>query len=81
MQYSLTEARRKLPQLIKSAERGELVTICRRGVPIVEVVRTTRSARKKPKFGTMRGKIKVIDPDWWKPMTDKEVKAFLNGRY
>jgi hypothetical protein len=30
---------------------------------------------------TLRGKIKVLDPDWWKPMTDDEVEAFLEGRY
>ncbi len=35
----------------------------------------------KPKFGTGRGKIKVNDADWWKPMTDQEVEAFLEGRY
>lgn len=81
MRFSLTDARKKLPELVKSAERGEVVTICRRGVPIVEIVRATRSARKKPKLGTMRGKIKVIDPDWWKPMTDEGVEAFLDGRY
>jgi len=41
-----------------------------------------RLARKKPpKFGTLRGKIKVLDPNWWKPMTDDEVEAFLAGRY
>jgi hypothetical protein len=29
----------------------------------------------------MRGTITVIDPDWWKPMSDKEVEDFLEGRY
>jgi hypothetical protein len=23
----------------------------------------------------------VNDPDWWKPMTDEEADAFLDGRY
>lgn len=81
MRLNLTDARRKLPKLIKAVERGENVTVCRRGVPVVDLVRTKAATRKKPKFGTLRGKIKVIDPDWWKPMTDKEVEAFLDGRY
>ncbi len=81
MRFNLTDARKKLPKLIKAVERGELVTICRRGVPIADLVRTTPTTRKKPKFGTLRGKIKVLDPDWWKPMTDDEVEAFLGGRY
>ena len=26
------------------------------------------------------GKIQVLDPNWWKPMTADEVKDFLAGR-
>jgi antitoxin (DNA-binding transcriptional repressor) of toxin-antitoxin stability system len=80
MRLNLTDARKKLPELIKAIERGENVTICRRGLPVVDLVRTT-ATRKKPLLGTLRGKIKIIDPDWWKPMTDEEVEAFLDGRY
>jgi antitoxin (DNA-binding transcriptional repressor) of toxin-antitoxin stability system len=62
-------------------EDGESVTICRRGVPVADLVRTTKSSRKKPKLGTLRGKIVIHDPDWWKPMTDEEVDDFIEGRY
>jgi hypothetical protein len=34
--------------------------------------------KKKIKFGTQKGKIKIIDPDWWKPMTDAEVDVLLS---
>ena len=81
MRFNLTDARKKLPELIKEVERGNIVTICRRGVPVADLVRTTATTRKKRKLGTLRGKIKVLDPDWWKPMTDDEVEAFLEGRY
>lgn len=81
MRCNLTAARKKFSELIRTAERGENVTICRRGVPVVDLVLTTTPTRKRPKFGTLRGKIKVLDPDWWKPMTDDEVIAFLAGRY
>jgi prevent-host-death family protein len=74
MEVSVADAKNKLPQLIKAVEDGEPVTICRRGVPIVDIVRTKKPARKKPKFGTMRDKIEIIDPDWWKPMSDAEVE-------
>lgn len=80
MRLNLTDARKKLPKLIKAVERGETVTICRRGVPAVDLVRAAATP-KKPKFGTLRGKIKIIDPDWWKPMTNEEVQAVLDGRY
>ena len=81
MRFNLADARKKLPELIKAVERGETVTICRRGLPVADLVRAEAATRKKRKFGTLRGKIKIIDPDWWKPMNDEEVEAFLDGRY
>lgn len=81
MKVSVADAKNRLPELIKAAEEGEAVTICRRGKPVVDLVRTNLPSGKKRKFGTMRGTITVIDPDWWKPMSDKEVEDFLEGRY
>jgi len=37
-------------------------------------------ASRRPKFGTLKGKIGVSDPNWWKPMTDDEVEALMAGR-
>jgi prevent-host-death family protein len=80
MQFSVADAKNKLPELIKAAEKGEAVTICRRGVPVVDIVRTKKPTRKKRMLGTMKGKIRVNDPNWWKPMTEEEVEGFLAGR-
>ena len=74
MKVSVADAKNKLPELIKAVEDGEPVTICRRGVPVVDLVRTSKTDRRKPKFGTLRGKIEILDPDWWKPMTNKEIE-------
>jgi prevent-host-death family protein len=63
VQVSVAEAKSKLPALIKRAESGEMVTICRRGEPVAELVRSRQRA-KKPKLGTMRGKFKILDPNW-----------------
>jgi len=79
MQFSVADAKNKLPELIKAAEHGEPVTICRRGVPVVDIVRTKKPTRKKRLLGTLRGRIQVHDPNWWKPMADDEVEAFLAG--
>lgn len=79
MKVSIAEAKRKLPKLIKKVEAGEWVTICRRGMPVVDLV-PTQNDSKRPRLGTFRGKIVINDPDWWKPMTDKEVEDFLDGR-
>jgi antitoxin (DNA-binding transcriptional repressor) of toxin-antitoxin stability system len=78
MKVSVADAKNKLPELIKAVENGERVTICRRGTPVVDIVRTTRAGRERPRFGTLQGKVIVHDPDWWKPMSDHEVDAFLD---
>jgi antitoxin (DNA-binding transcriptional repressor) of toxin-antitoxin stability system len=81
MEVSVAEAKNRLPELIKAVENGEPVTICRRGVPVADLVRTNKPSPKKPRFGGFRDRIQEVDPDWWKPMTDEEVDAFLEGRY
>ena len=81
MQGRVADAKNKLPELIRAAEDGEPVTICRRGVPVVDIVRTKKPSGKKRMLGTLKGRIRVLDPDWWKPMTDQEVADFLAGRH
>jgi prevent-host-death family protein len=80
MQVSVADAKNKLHELIKVVEDGEPVTICRRGVPVVDIVPTKKPARKKRTLGTLRGKIQVLDSNWRKPMTEKQVEEFLSGR-
>lgn len=81
MRVSVADAKNKLPELIKAVEAGEPVTVCRRGVPVVDLVPTKAARERSPRLGTLRGRITVNDPDWWKPMTDEEVVALLEGRY
>jgi len=80
MQVSVADAKNKLPELIKAVEDGQAVTVCRRGVPVVDIVRSKKPTLKKRTLGTLKGKIQVLDPNWWKPMTDHEVEDFLAGR-
>jgi prevent-host-death family protein len=80
MKISVADAKNNLPGLIKAAEKGEPVNICRRGIPVVDIVRTKQPSRKERKLGTLKGKIEILDPDWWKPMANDEVDDFLAGR-
>lgn len=77
----MADAKNRLPELLKAVEDGEQITICRRGVPIVDLVRAKKPTKKKIKLGTMRDRIVIHDPDWWKPMSDEEVEKFLDGKY
>jgi len=80
MRVSVAEAKNKLPELIRAAEDGEPVTICRRGTPVVDIVRTKKPTGRKRRLGTLRGQIEILDPNWWKPMTREEADAFMEGR-
>lgn len=77
MKVSVAEAKNKLTQLIQQVEKGERVTICRHGLPIVDLVRTGSEDRKPRRFGTLRGKIKILDRDWARPQNDLE--AWVRG--
>jgi prevent-host-death family protein len=80
MKVSVAEAKNTLPKLIKAVEDGESVTIYRHGTPVVDIVRTTKGDSKKPKFGTLKGKVTALDADWWKPMAEDEIEALFDGR-
>jgi len=81
MKVSVAEAKNKLPELIRAVESGESVTICRRGKPVADIVRTAKPQRNRPKFGTLKNRVVVRDSNWWKPMSEEEAEAFLeNGR-
>lgn len=77
MVYTVAEAKNKLPELIKQAEAGARVTITKRGVPVVEIVRKVEDSRPKRVFGVLGNKKIVIDPDWARPQED--VDAWLAG--
>lgn len=79
MKVSVADAKNKLPELIKAVEDGESVTICRRGTPVVDIVPTKAPRKEKPKFGTLTSEVIVHDAGWWKPMTDEEADAFVEG--
>lgn len=81
MKISVADAKNKLPELIKAVEAGESVTICRRGIPVVDIVPTKTNSTKNPIFGSMKERITIKDVNWWKPMTEDEVESFMDGQY
>lgn len=81
MKVTASYARAHLPELLKAVQRGKTVTISRYDRPIADLA-PSKQARKPPrKFGTLKGKIRIIDPNWAAPMTNAEVDAFIAGRY
>ena len=81
MYINVAEAKNKLPGLIKAVEGGQPVTICRREVPVVDIVRTKRPVRAERKLGVLKGKVQILDPDWWRPMRPEGLRDFVEGRH
>ena len=77
MVYTVAEAKNRLPELIKQAQAGISVTITKRGIPVVEIVRKTEDPIKKRVFGVLGDKKVVIDEDWARPQED--LNAWLRG--
>jgi prevent-host-death family protein len=68
--YTVAEAKNKLSKLIRQAEAGVRVTITKRGIPVVEIVRKAEHSQPKRVFGVLGKKKIVIDPDWARPQDD-----------
>lgn len=71
IKVSMAAAKKRLHELLKAVEPGESVTICRRGSPVVDLVRTTmpsttKRGRGKREFGSLNGDIAEVDPEWWR---------------
>jgi len=77
MEATIAEAKNNLSELIRKVESGEEVLITRDGKAVAKLTQAECESRV---LGSARGQIQEIDPDWWKPMTDKEVEDFLEGR-
>lgn len=78
MQYSLSEAKARLSELVEEALSGKEVIITRNGKPVVRLdlihVRSTRV------LGQHRGEVPLPPDEVFKAMTPAEVDAFVAGR-
>jgi antitoxin (DNA-binding transcriptional repressor) of toxin-antitoxin stability system len=74
-------ARAHLPELLKAVQRGKTITISRYDQPIADLAPSKQALKPPRKFGTLKGKVKIVDPSWAAPMTNAEVDAFIEGRY
>ena len=75
---SLTEAKARLRELLRLVEKGHVVTIARRNLPIAEIRPVApRAARPRP-FGLCRGDFRVPD-DFNAPLPPEIVRPFDGG--
>jgi prevent-host-death family protein len=76
------QAKVQLSALLKRVLNGERITITHYNRPVADLVPTTIAEPPAPKFGTLKGKVRILDPNWHKgPETDEELEAWLEGRF
>jgi prevent-host-death family protein len=80
--FNVHDAKTHFSRLLDRVLEGEEVLITRNGIPVAELV----PARHRPfPLGAGRNDLAInraaLESDeWWRPMTDDEVEAFLDGR-
>ena len=75
---NIHEAKAKLSEYLSAVEAGETVVICRRNVPVAEIV-PIRRARKEPRpIGLACDAEYEIPASFFEPLPDELLKAF-NG--
>jgi len=72
-------AKANLPELLRAVAKGSSITISRYNRPVADLVPSQEATKPAPKFGTLKGKIRLVDPHCFDPMTDVEVDAFIGG--
>jgi prevent-host-death family protein len=81
-QFNVHEAKTHFSILLDLVVEGEEILITRNGTPVAELV-PARQRGLVLGAGQHDANINrdlVVRTDWWKPMSDKEVEAFLNGQ-
>ena len=66
MDFSIADAKNKLPELIRAVEKGKKVVITRHGKPVAQLT-APPVERRKVRLGEMRDRIKFL-PGWDAPM-------------
>ena len=79
MQVNVHEAKTQLSKLLELVENGETVIIARHGKPVAEIV-PSRREKGFPIGIAKNDPLVAPGNEWWQPMTDEEVDAWLEGK-
>lgn len=72
MEFSTGDAKNRLTELLRAAERGEQIVITRHGRPVAQIA-PPPSKRRKARLGGMKGRIR-FRPGWDAPI---DLEPFL----
>lgn len=75
---NIYDAKTRFSELVDKAAAGDDVIVCRNGKPLARITRLESGPKKRIKFGTLKGKIK-LSADFEAPLPD-EILAGFEGR-
>lgn len=82
MQVTAAYAKANLPELLKKVAHGEAVQITRYNKPVASLVPYMGSTHTVPKLGTAPKSVKIVDPNWAKELTPRQLDDLLKkGSY
>ena len=71
-------AKAHLPELLNTVAKGNSIVISRYKKPVAMISPAPEAEKPEPKYGTGKGKARLIDPHAFDPMTEDEANAFLD---
>jgi len=81
-QVNIHEAKTHFSELIAAVERGEEIIIARRGKPVAHVKGCgSVSANGGITLGFFEGMGREVDPDWWKSVSDNEIREMFGDEF
>jgi len=82
VQVTSAYAKANLPELLKAVEKGETVQITRYNKPVASLVPCAAVPGVAPKLGTAPPSVRIIDPNWAKPLTRRQMRNLIEkGSY
>lgn len=74
IRINIAEAKARLSRYLENVERGEIVVLCRRNVPIAEIRPLTKPPAHERPVGIDRGM--TVPDSFFEPLPDDVLEAF-----
>jgi antitoxin (DNA-binding transcriptional repressor) of toxin-antitoxin stability system len=75
IKLNIYEAKTHLSKYLGNLERGEVILLCKRNVPIAEIRPIPRASTRKRPVGFMKGELTVA-PSFFEPLPEEVLRAF-----
>lgn len=72
---NIREAKARLSHLLKQVQRGERVVLCRRNVPIAEIIPLRPRGTRARRIGRAKGQFELT-PAFFKPLPEDTLRRF-----